>query len=284
MQATESCAQKLVVLGLVGPESIVVANSSWTGLAGAATYFSLAASDYGLQASVITHTEPGVTDAFTQLCSVKGTKSQAPRFSLTYSATHELLEFELEPGAWNDDQLNEDLLDILVAELEPGTHLHVCPVPASLYKRLIEKLGDLDLSVSLQLHFGEVERARANLLEIIPSFETLFMNRREAALLSGMKSRSAQRDFFQEICGGTAVITERHDVEVWDERSKAWTNYSSPEVENVVDSTGAGDSFAGAFVASSLLAVSLDERIRNGFSAAVATGECRSTSCWLPTS
>ena len=63
MQATESCAQKLVVLGLVGPESIVVANSSWTGLAGAATYFSLAASDYGLQASVITHTEPGVTDA-----------------------------------------------------------------------------------------------------------------------------------------------------------------------------------------------------------------------------
>ncbi len=105
---------------------------------------------------------------------------------------------------------------------------------------------------------------------VLPALECLFLNRREAAALTGVPPEADMRAIvhaLRETGLNSAVVTAGGDTVVAFDASSICA-IEPPVAAQIVDVTGAGDALAGTTISALLSGVPLPEAIRHGLAAA----------------
>ncbi len=117
------------------------------------------------------------------------------------------------------------------------------------------------------------------LTEILPSLACLFMNRREAAAISGLEPGER----VEKLVGGlqglglrTGVITHGSSAVIGFDAERV-VSIVPPVPRGIADVTGAGDALAGAMSVGLLRGLPFGEALREGMAAAVLAIACRSS-------
>lgn len=105
----------------------------------------------------------------------------------------------------------------------------------------------VSFDTNLRLNMWPLEEARAAMQELLPFTDILFPSDDEAVDLTGRSDRDAIIDFFHGNGVGTVILKCGADGAVVSTKTAKFTVPAQPS--NPVDSTGAGDSFAGSFLA-----------------------------------
>jgi sugar/nucleoside kinase (ribokinase family) len=165
------------------------------------------------------------------------------------------------------------------AEVSPGgEHLppawsgarafHLTPMPLASQRALVGALRARGAAhVSLDPHVP----LRADTLpawrELLPQLDALFVGEDELRLDHGGEGDDAVRDLLRALCAGRlALVACKRGArggllyDARDERCLAWP----PLAAGVVDPTGAGDAFAGGFLAGRLLGDTLERALLRG--------------------
>lgn len=115
--------------------------------------------------------------------------------------------------------------------------------------------------------------------EILPSLACLFMNRREAAAISGLEPGEP----VEKLVGGlqglglrTGVITHGSSAVIGFDAERV-VSIVPPVPRGIADVTGAGDALAGAMSVGLLRGLPFGEALREGMAAAVLAIACRSS-------
>lgn len=148
---------------------------------------------------------------------------------------------------------------LVAAEIRPQLFKHVRHVHIegySIYCRgLIEKVVDLSkklgLSISLDLgSFDTVEKFKGCFTSILrKKVDVVFGNAREACSLTGASSTERACMALGKLTGGTVAVTEgARGAWVTDSQMKTPFHCDAEPINKLVDSTGAGDAFASAFL------------------------------------
>lgn len=246
---------EMLVVGLVGTERVVVGGTGWTGIGGSATYAGLAAQGNGRRVRILTCSCPSKLRDLVP-CVILD-QCEPPTFLMQYDEEMNLEHFEYDAQGWADPACLDRLLESLrLIALEPSIdHLHLCPLPSEVYPKALSALRDLQevrhLEISVQLHFEGVAAARSSLREILSLAQYGFMNEEEAMLLTLTDSCDSALSELATLEDAELTVTSSgRGVFVKPRQSTHWTHQPGRSVR-VVDPTGAGDTFAGAYLAAS---------------------------------
>jgi ribokinase len=160
-----------------------------------------------------------------------------------------------------------------VADIEPAVfdgirHVHVTYGDAGLTEHVLRQAQDRGLTASLDLEPPDILRAPGRLAPVLELVDTLFVNR-EAWLSAAEALRTPLSPTMLKRQTGEIVVTMGAGGchHIGDDGHTA-----APGVAmNAVDTTGAGDCFAAAYVTAKLEGASLPDRLRFANAAAALT-------------
>jgi ribokinase len=218
-------------------------------LGGTAAHVALAAATAGCQVAVVAATGEDFPQEFIQQLRTKGIdltgavqrQGSSARFFGDYAADGSLTSYGFRFGVANQLSVRAYLKQI--AECK-AVHLGI--LPPHMLRRLVSYVRRGDRFISLTTIFHQVRQYRDRLLPLLPALDILFVNAEEAAILSGEKDLTQA----SERLGGAVplvVITEGADGCLVNDGG---TIFQEPSLAvKRVSTTGAGDSFVGAFLA-----------------------------------
>jgi ribokinase len=143
--------------------------------------------------------------------------------------------------------------------------------PTPLVEQISEEAQKKNVKLAFVPGLEQLEQGIKPLREILPRTEVLIFNDYEAGKLLGCgeKSRYSEeeiKEMLKELCGlgaKIAVITKDVDgVQCYD--GGMFYSHTAPAVEEIVDTTGAGDAFAAGFVAALVKGQAIDEALELG--------------------
>jgi sugar/nucleoside kinase (ribokinase family) len=245
----DSQVQSLLVVGSVGLDDVETRAGKRTGvLGGAASYFSVAASFLApprMVAVVGTDFPVSHTALFesrgVDLAGLERVPGETFRWSGTYSAdfmSRTTLETRLNvfsdfrpklPAGWSESDL------VFLANIDP--HLQI---------EVLQQVGKPRFVACDTMNFWIAGR-RSELLALLARVDMLLLNDEEARELSGETNLPAAARAIRAL-GPSAVIIKRGDAGALLFHEAGIFAAPAFPIENVVDPTGAGDSFAGGFM------------------------------------
>ena len=178
-------------------------------------------------------------------------------------ATHIGIGSQLQP-----DEVSENILDDI-------DHMYMESYlwDHELTKKTLKKFGEIakskniEISLSLSDPFC-VERHRDELNNFIKeNVDLVFCNFDEAKMFSQSETMADVSSFFKDY-GKKIVMTSGDEVDYFFYNDDV-SHKSSKKIENVIDTTGAGDNFAAGFLDFYLSGKSVDEALINGNTRAV---------------
>lgn len=219
-------------------------------LGGAATFFALAAGpDAGVRVVAVVGDDFVATDL--ELLAANGVDLAGVEH-----ATGPSFHWS---GRYHDDFIERDTLATelgVFADFQPripdqwrtSEHVFLANIHPALQKQVLDAVSDPQL-VALDTMNLWIETTRDDLLAILPRVDVLMVNDSEARMLSGERSLAAAADVIKTMGPSRVVIKKgEHGALLFGRDSVlAVPALILPEVK---DPTGAGDSFAGGFMAS----------------------------------
>lgn len=119
------------------------------------------------------------------------------------------------------------------------------------FKKILRKVREAEISISLDVVTSPAMETPDPLWEILPEINTFFCNQSEARLLSNRKNpREAARWIFEQ--GPDTVVIKLGSEGCFFLTGKHSDLIPSTPVQNLIDTTGAGDAFAAGFLAARL--------------------------------
>ncbi|ACS32689.1 carbohydrate kinase family protein [Thermococcus gammatolerans] len=140
---------------------------------------------------------------------------------------------------------------------------HIAPIPPEEQLKVIERLGKMRISVDFNPTYYEDYRRKPELVrELVSRSYIVFPNEREAKLITGLDDvRKAAEELHS--WGAELVVVTRGEkgVLIYD---GDFHEFPALPVEGEIDPTGAGDAFAGGFLAGLVKGKALEECARLG--------------------
>ena len=246
---------RILAVGLIGREQIVVDNEDAAGWGGAATYFAASCCAAGTPATALAamtaHDERDLRHVLAGLQSGVDLDavhaSLATSFELRYD-DGELVDFSYEPGSAGEDELTIERLRVRLEELlgsSKYSHVHVCPLPANTLAAVAPTLRSSGVPLSVQAHFSEVKSSRTLLRELMSAASLVFMNEEEARMILDLSPSADPYDELSKSFSTTVVVTKRAGISILESSSWSFFNATS---SSAVDPTGAGDTVAGSMI------------------------------------
>lgn len=179
---------------------------------------------------------------------IKTSRMPPTRFSIRYDERWEAHYLKAEHGAGSRISASTVPLD----ELEPDATIHISPLPPAkvnrLVKRIREALPEASISVNTWIGYIKGRKKRRILKEVAEEADFFIVNDSEAKLLTEVESLSIALRLLRArtlvvTLGefGAIINTESGDVQM--------VPALRFPVEKIVDTTGAGDAWCGAFSA-----------------------------------
>ncbi len=223
-------------------------------LGGAAVYAAMAAkifSDTGIVSRVGMDFSPGfysvLRGAGIDTYGLKKVRGKSTTFSIEYD----------EDGAASYGTYDLNVGVHIHPEDIPQSYLraeafHLAPMAASKQGRFIEFIRKkTNAKISMNTHIGYFSRYRKEILKLIPKVDVFTLNDEEAKALTRTKSLNHALKAFKKKRHKLIIITTGPGVSVI--LSRGETNISHSQYQaRVVDLTGCGDAYAGAFISSLL--------------------------------
>ncbi len=142
---------------------------------------------------------------------------------------------------------------------------HIAPIPPEEQLKALKRLEGKTVSLDFNPTYMEDYRRRKGLMrEIVSRVEVLFPNEREALVITGAKTVEEAAETLHGWGAKLVVITRgERGVLLYDGDFKEFPALPIDE-EEIVDPTGAGDAFAGGFLAGYSRGKPLEECVRLG--------------------
>lgn len=218
-------------------------------LGGTAAHVALAAATAGCRVAVVAAIGEDFPRAFLEQLRTKGIdltgtvqrSGPSARFVGDYAVDGSVRSYGFRFGVAN--QLS---VRAYVKQVAESRAVHLGILPPHLLRRLIGYVRRGDRLISLTTIFHQVRQFRDRLLPQLPALDILFVNGEEAAMLSGEKDPVQASERLGEAVP-LVVITEGAEGCLVNDGGTMFHVPSIPVKH--VNTTGAGDSFVGAFLA-----------------------------------
>lgn len=162
-------------------------------------------------------------------------------FFVKYNNNFQLQDFKIK----NPENMSQllDYSDKLI--FKKNNILHVCPLNTDIQMKFVKLAEKNRIPVSLQLHFTSIKKEiKEEYFKMIKKVKILFLNNREAEILTGEKEPSLAGEKLAKICKGLIFITAAEkDVVVFKNGNK-FISFKPFVARKIIDVTGAGDAFA----------------------------------------
>ena len=198
---------------------------------------------------------------------IEGGKTSLSTIFVDETGERSIVMFRSSNDDLNPQQINFEKifnsLWLFVAELTGN--------PTPLIEFIAKEARNKNVKLAFVPGLGQLEQGVEPLKEILKRTEVLIFNDYEAGKLLGRGenlrySKKEIEKMLKELCGlgvKTAVITKDIDgVQAFD--GKNFYTRPAPEIENKVDTTGAGDAFASGFVSALIKDQSIEEALALG--------------------
>ena len=141
---------------------------------------------------------------------------------------------------------------------------HISPIPPEEQLKAIKRLKGKRITVDFNPTYMEDYRTKRELMkEIVSRVEVVFPNEREAMTITGETEVTKAAETLHEWGAKIVVVTlGEKGVLLYDGRD--FKKFNALPVEEIVDPTGAGDAFAGGFLAYYAEGKDLEECVRQG--------------------
>jgi|Deesub1362A_J573_1020465.scaffolds.fasta_scaffold00166_56 sugar/nucleoside kinase (ribokinase family) len=129
---------------------------------------------------------------------------------------------------------------------------HLAPMASTKQASFIKFLRKkTDALISLNTHLGYLPRYRKEIIKLIPMVDVFSLNEEEAVLLTKTKRLGNALSSLKKMKHNLIVVTIGIDGSAIIEKGET-TLSATPYQQKILDLTGCGDSFAGAFISSYL--------------------------------
>lgn len=244
----------VATLGHVSIDKVTNEEGEKKQLGGAAVYSAMAAKIFG-KTGIVSRVGMDfpprnykiLTDAGISTGGIKRVKGKSTRFSLSYdkhgNATYS--DYKVGVGAHISPK------DIPPAYMKAKA-FHLTPTAPKKQRRIVDHLRENYYGVvSLNTHIGYFKKYRKDLIKLIEHVDIFTLNDEEATFLTGKKHFEQSLKLFKKIKHNIVIITLGVIGSAIIENGEV--NFFPSVVQpKIVDLTGCGDAFAGAFVASYL--------------------------------
>lgn len=219
-------------------------------LGGSAAHVALAASTVGAKVAIVSSIGKDFPQEFLGMLKSKGInlsgvvqrEGQSAHFWADFADDGSMTNYALHFGVGN--QLSQMHFSRLAEECR-AVHLGI--LPPYLQRRFIRRVKGLKRLVSMTTIFHQAQTLRDRILPQLSLLDIIFLNAEEAIFLTGDEDLNPAVKKLGELVP-LVVVTKGSEGCIINQGGKIQHVSSFPVKE--VDSTGAGDSFAGAFLAS----------------------------------
>tara|TARA_B100000315_G_C14576383_1_gene588110 strand:+ start:2101 stop:3024 length:924 start_codon:yes stop_codon:yes gene_type:complete len=245
---------KIIAVGHVSIDHVNSDNTWVEQIGGAATYTAMAAkifSDVGIVSrvgidfpSTFYH---ALEKAGINISGLKKVKGKSANFKIQYD----------ENGVSKYDIYNLNVGTHIRPEDIPINYLHsdafhLAPMAATKQGHFIEFLREkTKAQISMNTHIGYFTKYRKNIMELIPKVDIFTMNEEEAMALTQQKTLSHSLNVLKKKEHTLVIITTGPGLSIILERGDITVSHTQNQAQ-VVDLTGCGDAYAGAFISSML--------------------------------
>ncbi len=245
--------EDLVVVGKLAIDNLTISGKHFPSvLGGSAAHVSLAAATVGCRVAIVAAIGDDFPSSFLSILQSKGIdlsgviKRAGPssHFRADFAPDGSMTTYGLRFGVGNRLSFKHYRR---LAEKAEAVHLGI--LPPRLQRKLLEHVSHGDKLVSMTTIFHQARQHRDRILPQLPFLDILFLNEEEAKILS------KETEVIQaiELLGNTipmVIVTQGSKGCLINEEGKVSNvpGFSANEVDQI----GAGDSFAGAFLASYL--------------------------------
>ncbi|WP_175060054.1 carbohydrate kinase family protein [Thermococcus sp. 2319x1] len=145
---------------------------------------------------------------------------------------------------------------------------HISPIPPEEQLKAIKRLKGKRVTLDFNPTYMEEYKTKRELMkEIVSKAEVVFPNEREAKTITGEKDIKKAAEKLHE-WGAKIVVVTMGEKGVLLYNGKDFKKFNALPVEEIVDPTGAGDAFAGGFLAYYAREKNLEECIKQGLTRA----------------
>ncbi len=243
----------IVVAGKLAIDELSYQGKKYTPqLGGSAAHVALAAAAVGSRVAIVSTIGEDFPSAFIDMLKQKGidlsglTKisGSSSRFWADFNVDGSMREYGLHFGVGN--QLSLEKFSRLTKQTRV---VHMGILPPYLQKRLISRSSPKKVLMSMTTIFHQARKYREQILPNLPFLDMLFLNQEEAQILGGeTRLPKAIKKLGKRVPIVAATLGE-NGVMVF---NRGEMMHVPGFHVNSVDTTGAGDSFAGAFLATYL--------------------------------
>ena len=243
----------LVVAGKLAIDELSFEGSTpTTVLGGSAAHVSLAAATVGSSVAIVSTIGDDFPSKYQQilgskcidLSGVVKNRGRSSHFWADFNKNGTMRSYRLHFGVGN--QLSLRHFSRLTQNAQ-AVHLGI--LPPHLQRKLIKRVYGTGKLLSMTTIFHQAQTLRKKILPQLPYLDVLFLNEREAIFLTDVKDVSKAIKQLGELLPLVIVTQGRKGCLVNQQGS---IQHVPSYTVNEVDGTGAGDSFAGAFLASYL--------------------------------
>ena len=141
---------------------------------------------------------------------------------------------------------------------------HISPIPPEEQLKVINRLKGKRISLDFNPTYMEDYKTKKDLMkEIISRTEIIFPNEREARTITGEKDLKKAAKILYEWGANLTIITLGEKGALLYNGEK-FTEFEALPINEIVDPTGAGDAFAGGFLAHYAKETPIEECIKQG--------------------
>jgi len=141
---------------------------------------------------------------------------------------------------------------------------HISPIPPEEQLKVINRLKGKRISLDFNPTYMEDYKTKKDLMkEIISRTEIIFPNEREARTITGEKDLKKAAKILYEWGANLTIIT-LGEKGVLLYNGEKFTEFEALPINEIVDPTGAGDAFAGGFLAHYAKETPIEECIKQG--------------------
>lgn len=271
-------AMSVICVGVIGRDVVTTpAGERRSYHGGSPLYFSCSAAIVGMPPTLISSTRargaPELLGALQQFgVNVEYVRvvEQTPLFEMHYRDdwSIDIDRFEVRGGTLpNSRQIVVDLTDAIAAAASTS-FVHVCPDVPEVVLTYCRAASEAGAPVSIQIHLSQLKLGLEQIRQAVAHCSVVFLNEHEFLCLTGKAGLEQAVSSVQSWAPSRWLITTpRSVVLVEGDRMHRFAAMQAP----CVDATGAGDAFAGGFIAATAQGVEAARSIRLGMLCATAT-------------
>ncbi len=241
----------LVVAGKLAIDELAISNQHYQSvLGGSAAHFALAAATVGCSVAVVASIGTDFPSEFIyqlqakkiDLSGIAQREGRSPWFRASFAPDGSMRDYDFRFGVGNRISLRA--YKRLVSQSKA---VHIGILPPNIQHKLLERASKGDHILSMTTIAHQLHQHLDRIIPYLPLLDILFLNEEEAQILSGKTDISQAIDHLGDNVP-LVVVTQGEAGSLINNQGKVF-QVPGIQVPHPVNSTGAGDSFAGTFLA-----------------------------------